>query len=293
VAVKARVGKKIGVTPKPGMKEISSDLPKDAEFSGAVQAMGFRFKVDELVVPMRLASYNPGKLFNVVYVLTDEPTRIEQLSEEFVKEQISGSELYKNLTDLLPVNVRYYQGKAWKTSMFWRGKSPRLSEEVWNENQWKMMGTDKDFSKERNPAPHNGKALALFASDLLSAAEGRLEHRFEQHHKELLNVNEELGLRGPHIDELVREEMAAERKRAFGDVLKDLEGMTLTRLEGDFPREIIRQNDLTFVAYKKGAANGSGSKKGSMTGDPTSMVLFMAGLGLLVLVTRYRTQSVK
>ncbi|MCH8136439.1 MAG: DUF2330 domain-containing protein, partial [Proteobacteria bacterium] len=50
VAVKTKVGQKGGVQPKPGQRSVRSKLPTGSTFDGSVQAMGFRFKVDELVV---------------------------------------------------------------------------------------------------------------------------------------------------------------------------------------------------------------------------------------------------
>ena len=71
VAVKTKVGQKEGVEPQPGQRGVASKLPAGSTFDGHVQGMGFRFKVDELVVPMRLGAFNDGELRNVVYLLTD------------------------------------------------------------------------------------------------------------------------------------------------------------------------------------------------------------------------------
>ena len=75
VAVKTKVGNKDAVEPTPGQRQVDPALPKGSVFDGNVQGMGFRFKSDELVVPMRLSAFNPGELRNVVYVLTDQPKR--------------------------------------------------------------------------------------------------------------------------------------------------------------------------------------------------------------------------
>ena len=56
VAVKTKVGTKDGADPKPGARNVDTQLPPDAGFDGDVQAMGFRFKSEELVVPMRLSA---------------------------------------------------------------------------------------------------------------------------------------------------------------------------------------------------------------------------------------------
>ena len=105
VAIKTKVGQKAGVDPKPGQRTVNSKLPKGSTFDGAVQAMGFRFEVDELVVPMRLSAFNEGELRNVVYLLTDGPRKIRMIPEEYVVRQISGEQLYKNLTELLPLRI--------------------------------------------------------------------------------------------------------------------------------------------------------------------------------------------
>ena len=57
VAVKTKVGQKKGVDPQPGMRKVDSKLPDGSTFDGNVQAMGFRFQVKELVVPMRLSTF--------------------------------------------------------------------------------------------------------------------------------------------------------------------------------------------------------------------------------------------
>ena len=73
VAVKTKVGQKAGVEPHAGQRTVNSKLPEGANFDGHVQGMGFRFKSDELVVPMRLSAFNDGELRNVVYLLTEGP----------------------------------------------------------------------------------------------------------------------------------------------------------------------------------------------------------------------------
>ena len=103
VAVKARVGSKGAASPRPGMRKIDPRLPEGSQFDGAVQAMGFRFHTENIVVPMRLSVFNPGELRNVVYVLSDRPMKIRQLPGSMVVRQISGRTLQRNLGGLLPV----------------------------------------------------------------------------------------------------------------------------------------------------------------------------------------------
>ena len=58
--------------------------------------MGFRFEVDEHVVPMRLSAFNKGELRNIVYLLTDGPRKIRMIPEEYVMRQIPGEQLYSD-----------------------------------------------------------------------------------------------------------------------------------------------------------------------------------------------------
>ena len=84
VAVKTKVGQKDGADPKPAQRDADTKLPDGSIFDGHVQAMGFRFKTDELVVPMRLSAFNAGELRNIVYLLTDKPQKIRSIPEEYV-----------------------------------------------------------------------------------------------------------------------------------------------------------------------------------------------------------------
>jgi hypothetical protein len=95
VAVKTKVGQKEGTDPQPGQRKVNAELPKGSTFDGNVQAMGFRFETKELVVPMRLSSFNAGELRNVVYLLTDGPKKIRAIPEEYVVRQLTGEHLYK------------------------------------------------------------------------------------------------------------------------------------------------------------------------------------------------------
>ncbi|MDA0841035.1 MAG: DUF2330 domain-containing protein [Planctomycetota bacterium] len=226
VAVKANIGSKAAVEPKPGMREADPKLPDDAAFEGAVQAMGFRFRIDKPVVPMRLSAFNEGQLFNRVYFLSDRPVRIEQLPEEFVKRRVAGEQLLKNLTEPLPIKL--------------------MGATLEQAKQWGMFDR-QEYS--RDPAPHNGHALDVFAADLLAADKDIESHPFEEREKELLKIGERLGLRGQEVDDRVGEVIAAERKKAAAEVLSTLKNLTLTIIEGDFPRDVIAEKNLTFEAY--------------------------------------------
>jgi hypothetical protein len=225
VAVKTKVGTKQGVTPRAGMTSTDSKLPSGSSFDGNVQAMGFRFKTDELVVPMRLSAFNEGELHNIVYVLSDTAMRPNKMSETLVTRQLSGDDLYTHVTDLLPLVV--------------------------------IGGTVDDIPasrlrtlpKERDPVPHNGMARDLFASDLLAVRLGKLTLPHEEKEKVLLRIGERLGLRGDEIDVLHRGALQEAREVAVNEALVDLRGMTLTVIDGDFPREVIAEENVSFTAF--------------------------------------------
>ena len=226
VAVKTKVGQKSGVAPKPGMRKVNAKLPANATFDGHVQAMGFRFFSKELVVPMRLSTFNKGDLHNIVYLLTDRPNKIRSIPAEYVVRQISGAELIKNVTQPLP--LRIVGGTV---------KSLRPFQK-------------KNLPKQREPVPHNGAARDLFATDLLAVQEGRLSHPHEESEKMLLRIGERLDLRGPEIDKLNEDSLAKKREKIVAKSLTQLKRMTLTVIDGNFPREILQNQNLTFSTYR-------------------------------------------
>ena len=225
VAVKTRVGPKSNVDPEPGMRQTYPGLPAGASFDGHVQAMGFRFQTEELVVPMRLSAFNAGELRNIVYVLSDGPRRIRAIPEEYVVRQISGADLVRNVTQPLP--LRIIGGTASDIPEYRRGSLPQ----------------------ERDPTQHNGLAKDLFASDLLTSASGDLSHSHEETEKMLLRIGESLQLRGNEIDQLNYRALAETREANLANALQDLEDMTLTVIDGDFPREVLGSRNLTFAEY--------------------------------------------
>ncbi|MCH7725452.1 MAG: DUF2330 domain-containing protein [Planctomycetes bacterium] len=226
VAVKTKVGQKKGADPKPGQRNVNTKLPDGSTFDGHVQAMGFRFRVDKLVVPMRLSAFNDGDLRNIVYLLTDKPQRIRSIPEEYVMRQVAGSQLFKNVTQPLPIRI--------------------------------LGGTEKDIPEQRrktliqqrNPVPKNGAARDLFASDLLAAKSENLSLPHEEQEKVLLRIGERFGLRGAEIDKLNVDVLATQREKIVEDALEELKEMTLTVVDGDFPRELLADQNLTFVEYR-------------------------------------------
>ena len=226
VAVKTRVGRKAGVDPKPGLRQVDPKLPDGATFDGHVQAMGFRFKVDKLVVPMRLSAFNKGELHNVVYLLSEEPQKIDSIPAEYVVRQVPGEQLFKNVTDPLPLRL--------------------IGGTVKDLQQWQKQ----NLKERRNPVPHNGAARDLFAADLLAVKEGRLTHPHEETEKMFLNIGERLGLRGPEIDKLNEQALAEQREQTVKQALAEIKGMTLTVIDGNFPRKLLAERNLTFSKYR-------------------------------------------
>ncbi len=225
VAVKTKVGSKGAVDPKPGLRSVNPNLPDGSVFDGNVQGMGFRFKSQELVVPMRLSAFNAGELRNVVYLLTDHPKRIRSIPEEYVVRQVNGKQLIKNLTQPLPLRVI---GGSLKDIPEWR---------------------NNNLKNERDPKPHNGVARQLFAADLLAISSGQLSLEHEEAEKELLRIGEHFGLRGPENDSNIALATADEADKATQNSFQQLAKMTLTVVDGDFPRDVLARENLTFQAF--------------------------------------------
>jgi len=246
VAIKAKIGDKQGMEPQPGMRDTTKGkLPNNSVFTGAVQAMGFRFTSDQAIIPMRLSSYNPGELHNIVYFLGDGPCRVNQLSKSFIKQQISGSTLLDHLNNLLPAKYLLPNGKTINVGC---GESATLPTDKAN---W----TKDQDKKRRDPSIYNAKAKELFLSDILAVHNKTLEHDYEKRAKELLNISEELGLRGKDVDAILAVESKEGQKIREETLSNILKKMTLTVIKGDFPRETLRNNDLTFVSYTQPVKN--------------------------------------
>jgi Na+-transporting methylmalonyl-CoA/oxaloacetate decarboxylase gamma subunit len=225
VAVKSKVGGKADVEPAAGKRSAKTSLPSGSVFDGHVQGMGFRFKTDEFVVPMRLSAFNGGDMRNIVYILADSPRRIRSIPEEYVQRQVSGEQLVKNMTQPLPLRI--------------------------------IGGTEKDIpqgrrasiDQQRKPGPKNGIAKDLFASDLLAVSTGELSLRHEEQEKDLLQVGEHFGLRGKEIDDENALALAEIRNETTEAGIELLANMTLTVVDGDFPREVVARENLTFANY--------------------------------------------
>ena len=225
VAVKTKVGQKGGVDPKPAQRNVNSKLPNGSVFDGNVQGMGFRFKTDEFVVPMRLSAFNAGELHNIVYIVTDKPQKIRSIPEEYVMRQVSGEALHRNVTGPLPLRI--------------------------------IGGTEKDLTEahkkrlavQRDPTPKNGAAKEMFAGDLKAVGTGELSLEHEEREKELLSIGEALGLRGEAIDKLHTVATSKMSQKATAGALDGLEEMSITVVDGDFPRDVLASKNLQFGDY--------------------------------------------
>jgi hypothetical protein len=226
VTIKTNVGQSAGAHASPGMRQADVSFPTGSSFDGHVQGMGFRFRTERPVVPMRLSVFNGADPRNVVYMLTDEGVRIEGVDEALVVRQVGGAELYANVTE--PLAVTFVQGEEKDLGEWGR----------------------KQVAEARNPEPHNGIARDLFAADLLATSGGSLSLPFEEEEKELLRISEALGLRGEEIDRLHSDAIDAQRDEALSGALAALKGMTLTVVDGVLPNELIASQNLTFAAYR-------------------------------------------
>jgi hypothetical protein len=244
VAEKAKVGSKANVDPQPRAKGVDTRLPAGSTFDGHVQAMAFRFKVDRLILPMRLSAYNEGSMHNVVYLVTDGPRKIRSIPEEFVVRQVTGDEVFRNVTEPLPLRI--------------------IGGTVADLREWHRQS----LAKRRDPAPHNGQAKELLASDLLAVKAGRLSHPHEEDEKMLLRIGDSLGLRGPAIDKLNLALLDAQREKALKDALDDLKKMTLTVIDGDFPREVVGAQNLAFSEYRMAARRNAPEFYNAREGKP-------------------------
>ena len=226
VAVKTKVGAKSNADPRPGQRNATPEMPTGSVFDGNVQGLGFRFKTDQLVVPMRLSAFNDGELRNVVYLLSQGGKKINAIPEEYVVRQISGKRLVENLTQPLPMRII-------------GGNEADIPE-------WRR----KNLANERNPEPHNGVAKQLFASDVLAKDLETLSMQHEEDEKELLRIGEHFGLRGAEIDAEIGIVIKQDSDANVDSALPTLAQMTLTVIDGDFPREIIAQQNLTFADFR-------------------------------------------
>jgi len=73
----------------------------------------------------------------------------------------------------------------------------------------------------------------------------------------LLRIGEHFGLRGPEIDKLNLAALDKEREKAVKEALADVKKMTMTVIDGDFPREVVGAQNLIFAEYRMPARRNS------------------------------------
>ena len=111
----------------------------------------------------------------------------------------------------------------------------------------------QNLARERNPEPHNGLAKQLFTSDILAIDQDNLSMRHEETEKEFLRIGEHFGLRGAEIDAEIGFAIKQESDAGSDAALPTIEQMTLTVIDGDFPREVIANQNLTFADFQMAA----------------------------------------
>src|SRR5204863_7237748 len=90
-----------------------------------------------------------------------------------------------------------------------------------------------------------------------SVKSSRLSDRCGDDEKMLLRIGASSGLRGSEIDKLNLAALDKEREKAVKDALGDLKKMTMTVIDGDFPREVVGAQNLIFGEYKMPARRNS------------------------------------
>ena len=126
-------------------------------------------------------------------------------------------------------------------------------------------------------------------------------------------------MRGPEIDKENLAALAKERDKAVKAALQDMKKMTLTVVDGDFPREVVGSQNLAFGEYrmparrntpeyydaktkqpagkregvlKLGALNPSATKAGFRLGAILLGVIITAGVAVLgITVSRRRRHA--
>ena len=230
VAVKAKIGESTDASPKAGKRTATVSMPQGATFSGAVQGLGFRFESKELVVPMRLSTFNGNDARNIVYLLTRGRKKIRFIPEEYVVRQIPGQKLARNLSlKQLPLRLI-------------------------------GIGHPRDIPKHmrpevkasRVPWTYFSEAKELFSSDVLVAkhfeSTGELLGPVEKQRKELRKIGAHLELSGNPYEQLVGSKQLQVEKQ-FADAKAWLEGFTMTVIDGKFPQEVLAEQNLTFERF--------------------------------------------
>ena len=109
----------------------------------------------------------------------------------------------------------------------------------------------------------------LFRSDLRGAINDQRSNREEELEKHLLAISERLQLRGEAIDRMHRDATTDQEAAESDAILKELEGMTLTVIDGEFPRETLANENLKLIGYRLPARlNSPKSYDAKLDGPP-------------------------
>ena len=115
------------------------------------------------------------------------------------------------------------------------------------------MVPESEKAKPKTPMPLElwlkPETPQLFAGDMLAVKKDRLSHPHEEAEKMLLRIGEHFGLRGGAIDKENLASLAKKREEAVKEALDDVKNMTLTVIDGDFPREVLAGQNLVFSQY--------------------------------------------
>ena len=68
-------------------------------------------------------------------------------------------------------------------------------------------------------------------------------------------------MRGPQIDKLNEAALADKREKIVAKSLKDIKGMTLTVIDGNFPREVLANQNLAFTTYRMPARRNTSASR--------------------------------
>ena len=126
---------------------------------------------------------------------------------------------------------------------------------------------------QRDPAPKNGIAAQLFVSDILASqldGNDELLLDLESSEKDLVLINERLQLRGAEIDNLIVDAMS-DRFEKDENALNVLRTMTLTVVDGDFPREVLASQNLGFDAFTMAAQMNTPLQYDAKTHGPANV----------------------
>ena len=78
----------------------------------------------------------------------------------------------------------------------------------------------------------------------------RARQVLEEREKLLLDIGERLNLRGGRMDVFHDKLLAAEREEAQASAMESLKEMSFTVIEGDFPPDVVANENIRFEPYR-------------------------------------------